>query len=345
MSMITGRPANSFVFKSLAIHRKWIGTHYPADRGKNPPKLDTPYRFCDKNKRKSKNLTFIEPHLNVRAAGLVAGGSVQKADPMNDNGFIPFGLQAPAPDLLNALPGLARLQSSAPQYIARAESAQRLARRFAREEILPRAPGIDAACTKDPAYFDWELWRRANRLKLNIAPVPKEMGGLGWTALANALAVEEFTSACMGCASNITFNTFGLLGALVEFRADIVLKIIHQMVTAQRLEKPLFWSWAITEPSAGTDVEDGEAMATMQPSTEAERVEGGFRINGTKCFITNGSLADYVIATIPADTARPRESMATFLIPATSKGFSKGRIERKCGQKASQTAELFFQNV
>lgn len=256
-----------------------------------------------------------------------------------------LGLHAPAPDVLESLPGLVRLKTVSPKYIAQAEAAQALARRFARDEILPRVLEIDAACAEAPTHFDWELWRRANRLKLNIAPIPEKMGGLGWSALANAFLVEELTSACMGCASNITFNTFGLLGAMVECQTDIILNIIHKMVHAQRQEKRLFWSWAITEPSAGTDVEDGEAMAAMQPSTEAKQVDGGYRINGTKCFITNGSLADYVIATIPADSERPRESMATFFIPAESEGFSVARVERKCGQKASQTAELHFKDV
>jgi alkylation response protein AidB-like acyl-CoA dehydrogenase len=92
-------------------------------------------------------------------------------------------------------------------------------------------------------------------------------------------------------------------------------------------------------------VEDGEAMATMRPSSNARKVPGGYILNGAKCFITNGSIADYVIATIPLDTSNPRESMATFFVPADSTGFSVGRVERKCGQKASQTAELFFSDL
>lgn len=258
---------------------------------------------------------------------------------------IQFGLHAKAPDLIDAMPGLGKLKQTCPKYIKRAEQAQVVARKFARDELYPRALEIDLKCAKDPAYFDWDLWKKANSLKLNISPIPEKMGGLGWSALDNALLVEEFTSACMGSASNITFNTFGLLGALVECKTDTVLKIIRMMVDAQRQEKPIFWSWAITEPSAGTDAEDEEAMATMQPTACAKKVDGGYLINGVKCFITNGSLSHYVIATICADVTKPSESMATFFIPADSKGFSVGRVERKCGQKASQTAELFFKDV
>lgn len=258
---------------------------------------------------------------------------------------VKYGLFADAPDLLKSLPALEKLKKHCPPYIKQAESAQMISRRFARQEMLPRVLEADDQCKSDPAYFDWELWQRANELKLTIAAIPEKMGGLGWSALSNAVMVEELASACMASASNITFNTFGLLGALVECRTGTVIKIIQQMVEAQKKGKPLFWSWAITEPSAGTDMEEGVAMAAMRPSTRADKVEGGYKLNGSKCFITNGSLAHFVIANIPTDPSSPRDSMATFLIPTDAKGFSVGRVERKCGQKASQTAEIFFRDV
>ena len=259
--------------------------------------------------------------------------------------YLKYGLYADAPDLVATIPALGKLKTACPKYIARAEAAQCTARKFAAEEMLPRVLEIDTRCSSDPRYADWDLWKKANQLKLNIAAIPVRLGGLGWSALDNAVLVEELSSVCLANAANITFNTFGLLGALVECNTGIVMKILKMMVDAQKKGEPLFWSWAITEPSAGTDMEDGEAMATMKPSTNARKVPGGYRLNGTKCFITNGSIAHYVIATIPMDVSHPRESMATFFVPTDSNGFSVGRIERKCGQKASQTAEIFFDDV
>lgn len=258
---------------------------------------------------------------------------------------IKFGTFAEAPDLLQTIPALGKLKKNCPAYVETAETAQVVSRGFARDSMLPKVLEIDERCTKDPRYFDWDLWKKANALKLTISPIPEKMGGLGWTALANAVLVEELASVCLASASNITFNTFGLLGAMVECRPGIVLKIIREMVDAQKKGRPLFWSWAITEPSAGTDMEDGRAMKTMHPSTHAQKVPGGYKLNGSKCFITNGSLAHYVIANIPFDIDAPRESMATFLIPTTAKGFSVGTVERKCGQKASQTAEIIFNDI
>lgn len=256
-----------------------------------------------------------------------------------------YGLNSPAPDLLEKLPALGKLKEKFPSYIKHAEKAQMLARSFAKNKILPRALEIDKKCGKDPTYMDMDLWRAANQEKLTIAPIPEKMGGLGWTSLDNAAALEELTSACMGCTASFMFNTFGLLGAMVECRTNIVLSVIKEMVKAQEDEKPLFWSWAITEPDAGTDMEHAHAMKTMRPSTHAKKVSGGYKLNGVKSFTTNGSLAHYIIANIPFDQEKPFETMATFLVPTSAKGFSVGRVERKCGQKASQTAEIFFDNV
>lgn len=258
---------------------------------------------------------------------------------------LPYGLFAEGPDLLHHAPGLGKLEKLCPSYIAHAQEVQVFARRFARENILPKALVNDTEAKKDPGYVDWDLWKKGNREKLTIAAVPKELGGLGWSTLDLFVANEEFATACIGSTVMLSFNFFGILGALVENRAGVVLSVIREMVEAREKEKPLFWAWAITEPSAGTDAEDPHAMQTMRPSTRADRVEGGYVLNGTKCFITNGSIAHYVIATIPSDPDRPRETMATFMVPTGSKGFSVGRIERKCGQKASHTAELFFKDV
>ncbi|MCP4756354.1 MAG: acyl-CoA/acyl-ACP dehydrogenase [Proteobacteria bacterium] len=256
-----------------------------------------------------------------------------------------YGLFADAPDLVDITPGLGKLKEFCPQYVAKAEEIQKTTRKFAKEEILPRMLKIDEECGKNPEYVDWDLWRIANREKISVAFLPEKMGGLGANSLGVLAMMEELCSACFPSAMNIILNNFGLACATFENNSGIVMKIIQEMVEAQRQEKRLFWAWAITEPSAGTDVEDEKAMATMKPSCSAEKVEGGYRLNGTKCFISNGSLATYVIATICLDPSNPLESMATFMVPSSSEGFSVGSVERKCGMKASLTAELIFKDV
>ena len=170
-----------------------------------------------------------------------------------------YGIFADAPDLLETVPGLGKLKEVCPSYIESAEKAQEKGRWFAREIMLPRVLDTDTKCSKDPSYFDWEYWEIGNREKLTIAGIPERLGGLGWSALDSFVAMEEMASVCLGSTANIMFNTFGFLGALVEFRTGLVFRLVKQMVDAQRKGEPVFFSWAITEPSAGTDVEDGRA--------------------------------------------------------------------------------------
>jgi alkylation response protein AidB-like acyl-CoA dehydrogenase len=114
---------------------------------------------------------------------------------------------------------------------------------------------------------------------------------------------------------------------------------------AERAGEPLFYAWAITEPSAGSDVEDPDALKRARMSIHAEKVSGGYRINGRKCFITMGSLAHRIVFNAPTDPARPLATSATFYVTSDRRGFSVGRVEKKCGHKAKPTAELIFEDV
>ncbi len=256
-----------------------------------------------------------------------------------------YGLFSDKPDLLNNAPFLIKMKERFPEYIKRAEKTQMESRKMARELILPRALEIDTKCANDPAYADWDLWREINRRKFTIGYIPEKMGGLGWSGLESFVFLEEAITACTGISAFFGFNFFGVVCALVEFKPEIFLKVIKDMVQSQKDEKPGFWAWSITEPSAGTDAEDAAAMATMKPSARAEKTSGGYILNGTKQFCSNGSLAHNLVITVCTDRARPLETMATFYVPSTAEGFSVGRVERKCGQKASQTAELILDNV
>ena len=257
-----------------------------------------------------------------------------------------YGLFSDEPDLLHNVPSLRKLKDRFPRYVKRAEKAQMLGREIAREIILPKVLELDSKCHEDPAYTDWELFNELNKRKALIGFVPEKMGGLGWSALDCIAFAEESLVACVGISAWYLFNFFGAACAFVEFRPEICFKILQDMANAQRQGKPLAFAWAITEPSAGTDAEDPIAMAKMKPSAYARKVSGGYTINGRKQFITNGDLAHYVVATICTDPNRPAvESMGTFFIPKTTKGFSVERIEHKCGHKVKHTAALVFDDV
>jgi butyryl-CoA dehydrogenase len=106
----------------------------------------------------------------------------------------------------------------------------------------------------------------------------------------------------------------------------------------------LIFAAAITEPLAGSDVEDAGYLRTAKLMTEAKPVPGGYLLNGRKVFISNGSVARYSTVIAPLDRARPLETMSAFVVRDGDKGFSVGRVEEKMGMKACPAAELVFED-
>jgi alkylation response protein AidB-like acyl-CoA dehydrogenase len=102
---------------------------------------------------------------------------------------------------------------------------------------------------------------------------------------------------------------------------------------------------ALTEPDAGTDVEDVELIAEARISSHARRVPGGYSLSGTKRFISNGGVARWLTVLMPVDPRRPAETWTCFLVDAESKGFSVARNEHKMGQRACPASELVFDEV
>lgn len=107
----------------------------------------------------------------------------------------------------------------------------------------------------------------------------------------------------------------------------------------------MLMAYAITEPSAGTDVEEPHFLATARIGMEARRVKGGYLLNGRKCFISGGKEAKYLTVCAATDRSRPLETWTVFLVSRDMEGLSVPRVERKMGQRACHAAELLFENV
>jgi alkylation response protein AidB-like acyl-CoA dehydrogenase len=258
---------------------------------------------------------------------------------------LPYGLMRNEPDVRERFPALHLIGKYFPEYVSSAEASQLFARRFAREQILPRVLRAEKEASRDPAYVDWEYVREGLRHGFWTLFLPRELGGGGKHALDAYLMCEEMCTADVSLTALILFNFFGFTAAACAFNPGFLLREIRDMQEAEKKGEPLFYAWAITEPSAGTDVEDPEALRRARPSIHAKPVPGGYCVNGRKCFITMGSLAHRVIFNAPTDPRRPLETSATFYVPADRDGFRVGRIERKCGHKAKPTAELVFEDV
>nr|WP_211184923.1 MULTISPECIES: isovaleryl-CoA dehydrogenase [unclassified Novosphingobium] len=199
--------------------------------------------------------------------------------------------------------------------------------RFADEQIAPLAAAIDAE-----DRFPSELWQPMGALGLHGVTVAEEFGGLGLGYLHHVIAVEEVSRASgavglsYGAHSNLCVNQIHRWG-----NAEQKAKYLPKLVSGEHLG-----SLAMSEVGAGSDV--------VAMKLRADAVEGGWRLNGTKFWITNGTYADtLVVYAKTAPDAGPK-GITAFLIERGMAGFSIGQKIDKMGLRGSPTCELVFED-
>ncbi len=218
---------------------------------------------------------------------------------------------------------------------------------FARLHAEPKALELDARMEEDPEYFDWDLVRTAGRYRLFSLVVPAVLGGLAgkYMLTAASLGVEEICSACAGIGNMIAATGLGACPLLTPGGMPHWDTVLREIVEGERKGEPVLMAYAITEPSAGTDVEEPHFLAKARIGMEARRVKGGYLLNGRKCFISGGKEAKYLTVCAATDRNRPLETWTVFMVSRDMEGFSVPRVERKMGQRACHAAELLFENV
>jgi alkylation response protein AidB-like acyl-CoA dehydrogenase len=250
---------------------------------------------------------------------------------------------------------LTTLQEAAPRLVEHPElKGRRLGelnemiertREFARNEIRPRALEIDRIADKDPGYFDWDLVAAGAKLGLLNLVVPRSSGGdTNQICLRTALAIEEIAAGCGGMATLFGAHGLGITPLLIGGPAYWE-GVLRDVAASKDDPRPIVMACAITEPTAGTDVEHHEYVRTAQLVSHADKVPGGYRLNGVKCFISNGSEARWITVVMPTDPKKAYETTLGFLVDAQSEGFAVTKVEHKMGQRASPAAELTFDNV
>jgi alkylation response protein AidB-like acyl-CoA dehydrogenase len=230
---------------------------------------------------------------------------------------------------------------------ARAREIERLrtrVRRFADEHVRPRALEIDRRTGEDPSYFDWDLVRAGAGHGMLSLLIPAQAGGSGGGAVHGAVAMEEMCAACPGIALIFGAHALGisplLLGGAAHWDG-----ILADLIASERAGTPMLMAFAITEPEAGTDVEDPDLLRGARICSRAHRVPGGYRLSATKRFISNGSVARWITIFMPTDPRRAAETWTCFLVDTRSPGFAVSRVEHKMGQRACPAAELTLQDV
>jgi len=217
-------------------------------------------------------------------------------------------------------------------------------RRFLKTEIAPLTLAEDRAHAADHDHLSWELMRRAARHGSLSDFIPKFMGGTGGPTvfLSFFSIMEERGAVDTAYTGMLGGHILGLFCAVANLR--VLFRCFDKILAHRHDEKPYVVSLAITEPSAGTDVEEYELYPKARLGSVAKRVPGGVVLNGRKVFISTGHMATDHVVILPFDLKNPRANMGMFLVNKDDPGFSLGRKERKMGQRSGPASELIFED-
>jgi butyryl-CoA dehydrogenase len=201
------------------------------------------------------------------------------------------------------------------------------ARRFAAEELTPNAARWDRE-----EEFPAQALRAMGELGLMGMLVPPAWGGAGTDHVSLAVALEEIAAGD------------GATSTIMSVQNSVVCVPILRYGSEAQKERYLrptasgecLGAFCLTEPHAGSD-----AAAI---STRATRTDQGWLLNGTKQFITSGKHADLAIVFAVSDASAGKRGISAFLVPTKTPGYRVARLEKKLGQRASDTAQIAFEN-
>jgi len=201
-----------------------------------------------------------------------------------------------------------------------------LARRIAEERILPLRAELD-----EREEFPWDIVGELASSDLFRIFIPEEYEGLGGGCLELCLAVEELSRVCSGVAITYAASALGALSILEYGTEEQKRRRLPDIASGKRLA-----AFALTEATAGIDAGAIKTTATKK--------EGGYVLNGTKQFITNGGEAEIYTVIALTDKERGARGASAFLVEKDTPGFFFGEKEKKMGIRASSTRELIFRN-
>ena len=202
------------------------------------------------------------------------------------------------------------------------------AREFAEKEFPNYAEEYDRE-----EKFPFELWKKAAQLGFIGMSIPEEYGGQGLGVFDTCLVIEEFWRVDGGLGM-ITASTFGSEQIQMFGTEEQKKKYLPPLAKGEKICAACY-----TEPQAGSDV--------AGIKTRADKDGDEYVINGTKMFITNGTIADYYIVLARTDPNPPKRhlGMSVFLVEKDMPGVQANKLKNKLGIRASDTAEVVFKNV
>ena len=212
------------------------------------------------------------------------------------------------------------------------EMARDLFKQFAETEVKPLAQETD-----ETEQFPAETVAKMGKYGFMGIPVPKEYGGQGCDALTYVMCVEELSKVCGTTGVIVSAHTSLCVDPIMTYGTeDQKQKYVKDLATGKKLG-----AFALTEPGAGTDAQGVQTKAVLDGDE--------WVLNGSKCFITNGKVADvYIVIAITSITedkrGRKKKNFSAFIVEKGAPGFSFGTKEKKMGIRGSSTYELIFED-
>ncbi len=203
---------------------------------------------------------------------------------------------------------------------------QQMAREFARNEIIPVAKQYDKS-----HEFPWPVIRKAQELGLTVMTIPKAYGGSGLSMLDECIVTEELAYGCSGMSTSITLNGLAVLPLLLAGNEE------QKQTYCGRLVKGALAAYCLSEAAAGSDVAGIQTMARREGDS--------YILNGSKTFITNASVANWFSVFAYTNPEAKYKGMSCFIVDRNTPGVSVAKPFDKLGQRASDTAEVIFDNV
>jgi len=218
-----------------------------------------------------------------------------------------------------------------------------IARKFNDEVGRPLALALDRKTHEDPNFFPWELVKKANEWGFYTMWVPKLFGGKGYNMPSLSYFVEEIGSVCLGIANVICVHYLGIAGLMMAGNARVVKKVMKEVAEGERTGNPCIIALAITEPTAGTDVEEIDLEDKGKITCHAKKVKDGYIVNGSKIFISMGHLSKWTVLYAYTDLKKSSESTVIMMVKEGMKGFTIGTHENKMGQRICPASVLTFE--
>jgi len=202
-------------------------------------------------------------------------------------------------------------------------------RDLARKEFAPRASKLD-----ETGEFPWENFRKLAELGLTGIPIPEEFGGAGADTLSMAIALEEIAAACGStCLTLAAHTSLGTMPIFLFGSDELKRKYVPPNARGE-----VIGSYGLTEPGAGSDSGGTQTTATPAP--------GGWKINGSKMFMTNASVSGVMTITAVTDRDADKHSrISAFVLESKWKGVTVAKKEDKLGCRASDTCYVTFEDV